>query len=240
MRLTILIFIVLIGFSFFAGFKTQEAIARRVKANQLESQKTFAEVEPDSSFPLNGLGIFIELNQTKDSVHLVFPYLDEAGELKYCFQWYDLLRVKIHPFPQEENKDTKVWLIQQISSFVQQHLKIQQEISKQEQEKRQIEHLLTLVAASQLYRDREGIYERALDQVEQIIEKGRKLEQIYTSLIREILIGKQLSEYDANRIPNSHLALDSQYQQIKEEYESLKDQSTAYTELIKKSLQSPG
>jgi len=234
MRLTILILIVLIGFSFFAGFKTQEAIARRQKANQLESQKTFVEVEPDLSFPLNGLGIFIELNQAKDSVYLVFPDLDEAGELKYRFQCYDLLRVKIHPFHQQENKDTNVWLIQQISSFVQQHLKIQQEISEQQKEKRQIEHLLTLVAASQLYRDREGIYERALDQVEQIVEKGKKLEQIYTSLIREILIGKQLSEYDANRIPNKHFAWDSQYQQIKKEYESLKDQSTAYTKLMQR------
>lgn len=234
MRLTILIFIVLIGLSFFAGFKTQETIARRRKANQLESQKTFVEVEPDSSFPWNGLGIFIELNQTKDSVHLVFPFLDETGELKYHFQWYDLLQVKIHPFHQQENKDTNVWLIQQISSFVQQQLKIQQEISEQEKEKRQIEHLLTLVAASQLYGDRKGIYERALAQVEQIVEKGKKLEQIYTSLIRELLIGRQLSEYDPNRISNKHLALDNQYQQIKEEYESLKDQSTAYTELMKR------
>jgi len=234
MRLVILILMVLIGFSVFMGFKTHETIARRLKAKKLENQETFLEVEQDLSFPLNGLGIFIELNETKDSVHIVFPFLDEAGELKYHSQWYDLLHVKIHPFHQQENKDTNVWLLQQISPFVQQHLTIEQEISEQEQEKRQLKHLLTLVANSQLYSDHKGTYERALAQVGQIIEKGRKLEQIYTSLAREILIGKELSEYNPNRIPNNHFALDSQYQQIKQEYESLKDQSTAYTELIKR------
>lgn len=234
MRFVILIFMVLIGFSVFMGFKTHETIARRLKANKLESQETFLEVEQDLSFPLNGLGIFIELNQTKDRVHIVFPFLDEAGELKYHFQWYDLLQVKIHPFNQEEKKHTNVWLIQQISPFVQQHLTIKQEISEQEAEKRQLDHLLTLVATSQLYSDHKGTYERALAQVGQIIEKGRKLEQIYTSLAREILIGKELSEYDPNRISNTHFALDSQYQQIKQEYESLKDQSTAYAQLMKR------
>lgn len=210
-----------------------EDLIRQFKLCKIERQSVFLEVEQGQKLPLNGLGIFVSVNETKRGVFIMFPFLDETGALKFCSHCFDLLYVRVHSIHQEEEQDDRNFLlIKRISPFMQEIVKLQQDRNKQKQEMKQIENLLTLVSTSDFYSGQKNLYERALSQIQQIIQKGERLENLYSSYIRELLIGKELSDYNPKDINNNHIALDIQYKQIKEEYEKEKDEANAYSELL--------
>lgn len=87
---------------------------------------------------------------------------------------------------------------------------------------------------SELYLSQQEIYERALFQVENLLDKAEELQRVYVRLIREVLIGREIAQYSPDLLPNDSLAIDNQYKKIKEEYQYMKDTATAYAELLRK------
>ncbi|NJL22573.1 MAG: hypothetical protein HC895_19970 [Leptolyngbyaceae cyanobacterium SM1_3_5] len=89
-----------------------------------------------------------------------------------------------------------------------------------------------MVATSDFYASQQHIYERALIQIENLLHKAEELQQVYVRFIREVLIGRQVAEYDPNLLPDNGMAIDQQYRRIKREYQTIKDAAIAYGELI--------
>jgi hypothetical protein len=228
---------------------------RSLKARKIKNEDVLLEINRELDYPLGGLGVFSYFSQGKDKVLVVFPKLTQDGDLEYIRSWYDLLDVIVHSLEETvhwydfldgivhsldslENKKTvqqgeNFDIMRQLTTPIQEHLQIEQDISKLQQQEEKIEQLLKLVSSSDLYSSQEELYDRALSQVQEMIDKASKLEQVYIRLIREVLIGKELSNYDPNQIVDNQMAMYSQYKKVKEEYQQLKDTATAYTELVK-------
>lgn len=202
-------------------------ITRSIKARKIENKEVLLEIDIDRK-----LAVFSHFNEQKDQVLVVSPQLTQDGDLEYIRSWHDLLNVLVHGLEEINDQYQNFDIMKQLVAPIREHLQIEQDISQLEQQEEKIEQLLNLVSSSEFYSSQEELYKRALSQVQQMIEKASKLEQVYVRLIREVLIGKELSGYDPNQILDNHMAVDSQYKKIKEEYQQLKDTATAYSELL--------
>ena len=198
---------------------------RSIKARTIKSKDVLIEVDRE-------LGIFSRFNQKQNQVLIILPRLTKNGDVEYIKVWRDLSNVIVHNLEKVNSHRGDFSVMKQLVSPVREHLQIEQDISQLQKNKKQIEHLLKLVSTSEFYYNQRELYDRALFQVQEMIDKAKKLEQAYIRLIRELLIGEQLSSYNPNQIENYHLAHYSQYQKIKEEYQQLKDTAIAYGELL--------
>lgn len=207
-------------------------IIRNFKVRKIQKETVLVEVEKEVDLPLGNFGVFSYFSQGREEVLVVFPKLNQDGDLEYIYSWYDPLNVLFHSLKDERTQDENFAIMQELVIPIQEHLQVEQDTSKLQQQEEKIEQLLNLVSTSEVYSNQQELYERALWQVQEMIEKASKLEQVYIRLIREVLIGKELSNYDPTQIVNNHIAMDSQYKKVKEEYQQLKDTATAYTELL--------
>lgn len=202
-----------------------EDIIRFVKAKKIKREDVLLETNQE-------IGIFSHFNQGQKQVLIIFPRLTKDGDVEYSSLWKNLLRVTVHNLEKAKNKSENFVLMQQLVAPVREHLQIEEDISQLQQQEEKIERLLKLVSQSDLYSHQKELYDRALSQVQEMIDKASNLERVYLRLIKEVLIEKELSSYDPNQIVDNHMAMDSQYKIIKEEYQQLKDTATAYSELL--------
>ncbi|MCG8363175.1 MAG: hypothetical protein MJA27_07570 [Pseudanabaenales cyanobacterium] len=186
-----------------------------------------------SDLPLGNLGIFYQVNE-KRRIRVIFPKLTPEGDVKYIYSWHNLQSIRI---PASGKKDIQsqanLRVIQELAFLMKEHIEfVEPEILKLKKQWQKINELLDLVGTSDFYASQKGFYERALFQVENLLDKAEELEQVYIRFIREVLIGRKVVEYDPNLLPNDSLPIDRQYKRIREEYRQAKDTATAYAELL--------
>ncbi len=114
-------------------------------------------------------------------------------------------------------------------------MQIKAEIKKLRQRYVKISNLAKLVAASDIYNERLYINETALRKIINCSKQAEQLQQSYTHLVREMLIGIKVAEEELQHLPNRETSFDFQYQQIQEAYNFMKDEVSAYYELLKDS-----
>lgn len=232
MVLTIILLITFVGAYCFVLYPNR-------KIQQIRSQQV---IEVDGAetrypnLPLGKLGIFFDVNENR-KIQVVFPKLTKEG-IEYIFSWHYLESIRI---PASEKTDTQgrvnLRVAQELALLMKEHIQfVEPEIKNLRKQWHKINELLDLVATSEFYASQQDVYERALFQVENLLDKAEELQQVYVGLIREILIGRQVAEYDPNLLLDKSFAIDHQYRKIKEEYQYMKDTATAYAELLRTSL----
>jgi hypothetical protein len=105
------------------------------------------------------------------------------------------------------------------------------------EKRNQLHRLRNLAASSEIFHSQTRLYDRAINQVQLIIDQAETLRQECLKFIRETLIERELvqSDIDTNLVD---LPLDfaSQYQLIQEKYQLWKEEVQAYFELKDSSL----
>ncbi|MFW6296228.1 MAG: hypothetical protein ACOC04_03450 [Halothece sp.] len=213
--------------------KNIKSILKKFKFEKIKSKKVILEVNKETNFSLGSLGICKEINQNKNEVLVLFPTLTDNGDLEYKTFWYHFSNINIHDITNKETSNKNFLVMQKIAGFIQEQMEIEKAIVKQKEEQEKIKKLINLASSSKIYTDQINLYERAFSELQNLIDKGEKLKEVYFELVRENLIGKELLDYDPDQILNNHSVVESQYQQIREEYENLKDTATAYAEMLK-------
>ena len=173
------------------------------------------------------------MNDT-DRVCVIFPKLTLEGDVKYIYSWHSLRSIRIPTSAKTDiQSQTNLSVIQELACLVKEHIEfVEPEILKLKTQWQKINELLALVATSDFYASQQGIYARALVQVENLLDKAEELEQVYIHFIREVLIGRKVVEFTPNFLPNDDLPIDRQYKRIREEYQHAKDTAAAYAELL--------
>jgi len=186
-----------------------------------------------SDLPLSKLGVFYEVNE-KRRIRVVFPKLTEEGDVQYIYSWHDLQSIHI-PTLEKSNAQGRVKFraAQELSPLIKEHFKLELEITNLSEQWQKIRNLLSLVTTSDFYSNQKDIYENALSQVENLLSKAEDLRDVYVRLIRESLIGSQIVGYESPLLPDATFGIDSQYNEIREEYQRMKDTATAYAELLR-------
>ncbi len=182
------------------------------------------------NLPLGNYCIPMKVKE-REKVEVVFPRLTFAGDVEYIFSWHNLDDVEI-PEVEIEQKHIKLIAANELASIIKEHLQIEQEIFSLEEQYQKVNNLADLVSTSELYSSQMELYERAVVQIEDLLNKAKQLQKIYIHLIREGLIGIQVAGYSTGKIQDNRLAFDSKYQRTREEYHYMKDVATAYHELL--------
>lgn len=184
-----------------------------------------------SNLCLNSYGLPVKFKE-RDKVQVIFPRLTSKGDVEYIFSWHNLDDVEI-PEVEIAQNDIKLRAAKELAPLIKEHLQIEQEISSLEEQYQKVNDLADLVSTSELYSSQLDIYERAIVEIGNLLEKAEQLQKIYIHLIREGLIGVQVAGYNPDNIRDNRLAFDSQYKRIKEEYQYMRDAATAYHELMR-------
>ncbi|MBW4616206.1 MAG: hypothetical protein KME21_23620 [Desmonostoc vinosum HA7617-LM4] len=221
--------ILLAGIYWFFFYPNQKI--KRIKSN-LVVEVDGADVRYPN-LPLGKLGIFVEVNENR-RIRVVFPKLTPEG-VQYIYSWHDHQSIRI---PDLEKTDVRskanIKVAQELVFLIKEHIQfVEPEILNLKKQWHKINELLELVTTSEFYVNQRGVYQRALFQVENLLDKAEELQQVYIGFIREVLIGKQVAGYDPNLLPDDGFAIDNQYKKIREEYQYMKDTATAYTELLR-------
>ena len=105
------------------------------------------------------------------------------------------------------------------------------------EKKNQLHRLRNLAASSEIFHSQTPLYDRAINQVQLIIDQAEALGQECLRFIRETLIERELvqSDIDSNLV-DCNLDFASQYQLIQEKYQLWKEEVQAYFELKDSSL----
>lgn len=196
----------------------------------------------DYRYPGLPLGNFGIPMRTKDSngfkrVEVVFPRLTETGDVEYIYSWHRLQDVQMAKPETIQVPGESMKLADGIMPIIQDHLQIDADITRLHQEYRKVNELADLVSTSNLYASQVHLYERALNQIDNLLRKAQELEQIYVHFIRETLIGLEVSRYDPAQITGDVVIFDAKYKQLKDEYLQMRDAATAYAELTSERLE---
>jgi hypothetical protein len=105
------------------------------------------------------------------------------------------------------------------------------------EKKNQLHRLRNLAASSEIFHSQTPLYDRAINQVQLIIDQAETFRQECLKFIRETLIERELvqSDIDTNLV-DCTLDFASQYQLIQEKYQLWKEEVQAYFELKDSSL----
>jgi len=184
--------------------------------------------------PLGKLGIFKNFNQYKTKVQIIFPKLLPKGEFQYIYSWHNLNSVRIpKPNHNKNNNHINLKLAQEIAWIVREHLNTELEINRLQTQWNKLHNLLELVANSEFYENQKQLYQRALSQIENLMDKAEELQNTYVRFIKELLISQQITSYEINSLSSNQNSITTQHQKIQEEYQRMKDTATAYTELLR-------
>lgn len=185
------------------------------------------------NLPLKNYGIPLKINN-QSRVQVLFPKLTTSGDLEYIYSWHELSNIEI-PQPLGKSTARKLNNLQNLALIIKQHLQIEPEVLSLKEQYGQIQKLANLVSTSDIYVGYLGTYERALLQIDKLLNKAAQLQKVYIRLIREALIGVKIAEYNPDMLEFSQVAFDSQYQRLKEEYQNMKDVVNFYSQLLKES-----
>ena len=181
MVLTIILIIIFVGAYCFVLYPNQ-------KIQQIRS-KLVVEVDGAETrypnLPLGKLGIFFDVNENR-RIRVVFPKLTTEG-IEYIYSWHNLQSIRI-PASEKINTQSRVNLkvAQELASLMKEHIQfVEPEILNLRKQWHKINELLDLVATSEFYASQQEVYERALFQIENLLDKAEELQQVYVGLIRE-------------------------------------------------------
>lgn len=183
------------------------------------------------NLPLGKLGIVSDFSD--DQVQVIFINQLEEGNFDYIYSWYEKEDIR-RPILEQKQGEEKVNLqtAQEIASVIKEQLKAKSEIEELKQHQNKVNKLISLVSKSDVYQSQQEVYQKALKELETLINKAEELEQVYARFIQELLIGREVAAYDADQIPNSHFSIHERSKKIKEDYQQMKDTVTAYNELL--------
>ncbi|MDX2212230.1 MAG: hypothetical protein SFY66_02965 [Oculatellaceae cyanobacterium bins.114] len=233
MELLLVLALVIGGVYWFVVYPEQKI--KRLK-NNVVVEVDGAEIRYPN-LPLGNLGIFFTAN-AKNRVQVVFPSLTLEGDVQYIYSWHGLPSVHLPgQVPQLKPSETQTGLnlrvAQELATLMKEHIRfVEPEISNLRKQWNKINDLLDLISTSDFYASQQETHERALFQVEQLLEKAETLQQVYIRFIREVLIGREIAGYDPDLLPDDSVAIDSQYRQIRDEYLHMKETAIAYTQLL--------
>ncbi|PZD74734.1 hypothetical protein C1752_00808 [Acaryochloris thomasi RCC1774] len=225
----LLVFLLVAGICYFTLFYPQAKVKRIKKNLVLRVKGADARY---SDLPLGDLGLFYEVKD-RSRVRVVLPRLTPDGDVQYIYSWHNLKSISIPTLSNTKAQTAgNFGALLGLAHMIDEHIRfVEPEILSLRSQWQEINELLGLVTTSDLYASQQGIYERALVQVENLLDKAEELEQVYIRFIREALISRKLGNYDPGSLPSNSLMIDTKYQKIKEEYQYMKDMATAYAEL---------
>lgn len=196
---------------------------------------------------LHPFAIITKTHPQSDRYILTIPYLEyneytQSVQLHYYSTIHSLdeyslnnnFRVK-SVIQRGKKNNYKLTTVQQLAPIINEHLQIKAEIKKLRKRYVKISNLAKLVAASDIYNERLHIYETALRKIINCSNQAEQLQQSYTRLVIEMLIGIKVAEQELKYLLDSEISFDLQYQRIQEEYNFMKDEATAYYQLLKES-----
>jgi hypothetical protein len=193
------------------------------------------------NLPMGSYGIPVRARDADGykRVQVIFPRLTEDGDMEYIYSWHDLGSIELAT-SRESDAPALFSSFSNVAPVIQEHLQIEAEIDRLLEERHKVHDLARILSTSEFYANQADIYDRALEQIENLLDKARELEHIYVRIIRETLIGLQVSRYEPDDIPGDMVSFDAQYKHLKAEYLRMKDTATAYDELMyqQSSLQS--
>ena len=209
---------------------------RRTKIKQIKSSLVVLVKGAEQKYPnlpLKNYAIPLMVRR-ENRVQVVFPRLTQNGDVEYIYSWHELKDVQAIT-PISKTNDPKLTTIKELAPIIKEHWQIEPEMSALEQQYSKINNLANLVSTSDVYSVQIDTYDRALKEVEKLLSKAEQLQKIYVRLIREALIGVQVAEYNPDGLEVSQMAFDSQYQRLKQEYQTMKDVAHAYSQLLRES-----
>lgn len=168
---------------------------------------------------------------------LVYYEYDSTVQLRYYYttHWLnDVSNVK-SVVKSGVKSNYKLTTARQLAPIIQEHLQIKDEIQELRQRDIKISNLAKLVATSDIYNERSHTYETALSKIRNCSKQAEQLQQSYTGLVKEMLIGIKVAEEELQHVPDREISFDLQYQRIQEEYNNMKDAVSAYYELLRDS-----
>ncbi len=182
--------------------------------------------------PLGRVGIFCGVNERR-KIRIVFPKLTPEGDVQYIYSWHNLYSVHVPTIEETGRDGINLKTAQELTFLIREHIQfVEPEIQNLKKQWLKISDLIDLVSTSEFYSSQQGIYERALFQVENLLNKAEELQQVYVRFIREMLIARKVAGYDPNLLPDKSVSIDKQYEGIREEFQNMKELATAYSELL--------
>ena len=181
-------------------------------------------------FLLGNYGIVVD-SRNSTEIKVVVPELTQNGELIFIDFWYYTPVISI---PKVSAKSTmELDSARELCNYVQEHLKIEQELLVFESKHNEIDNLSRLIANSEVYSHQIDTYNKALTEIKQLLNKAIQLENLYLTMIKEVLLGLKLAQYDPNSINGNQINHQIQFDRLQEEYEYMKDTARAYDELMR-------
>ena len=165
-------------------------------------------------------------------VEVIFPQLNESGNLVYTSQCYYLREISIATSDRHRNK-MEFQVAKDLSKYIKEHLQTEEEIKYLVLQYRQVRDLSKLILKSALYSNQINIYQKAIEEIEKLLDKAEELEKMYIQIIREGLIGVKIAKYNPNNIKNNQMVHQMKYKEVRDEYQYMKDTAHAYGELMR-------
>lgn len=85
-----------------------------------------------------------------------------------------------------------------------------------------------------MYSNQIDTFNKALSELDKLIDKANRLEKIYINLVKEGLIEIKIRKYNPNLLKNNSITCQTKYEQLREEYLYMKDTAKAYEDLMRK------
>lgn len=165
-------------------------------------------------------------------LEVVFPQLNESGDLVYTSQCYYFSEISI-PISYKHRHKLEFQVASDLSKYIKEHLQIEKEIKDLVLQYRQVDDLSKLILKSDMYSNQINIYEKAIEEIEKLLDKAKELEKMYIQIIREGLIGVKIANYNPNNIKNNQVIHQMKYKQVRDEYQYMRDTAHAYGELMR-------
>ncbi|NJO63203.1 MAG: hypothetical protein HC836_34780 [Richelia sp. RM2_1_2] len=125
----------------------------------------------------------------------------------------------------------------EVAELIYENILLQQEIVKINKQHDEIDKVFKLIAKSQQYVNQQEIYKNALLDLNKVLSKADKLNNVTFDYISEILINTKLKTNEisvfSNNVTDKYLSIEAQHLQLKEDYQHLKDVSSNYDSLVK-------
>lgn len=230
MELFLFILIILI----FAAIIISLIYFRQRKINKiLENKVVFVHSNrtDNNNLLLGKYGITLQ-RYNSSQVEVIFPKLNESGDLVYVSKYYYLAEISIPRSDKHKNK-IEFQMAKDLAKYIKEHLQTEKEIEDLVLQYQQVHDLKKLVLKSDMYSNQIDVYEKAIKEIKKLIAKAKELEKMYIQIVREGLIGIKIANYNPNNIKDNQIAHQMMYKRVKDEYQYMKDTAHAYGELMR-------
>lgn len=226
----LLLFVIIVGTILISLFYFRHQKVRKI----LKSKVIFIHSNRinQSNLLLGKYAIPSQILYNSSQVEVIFPQLNESGNLVYTNQCYYLAEISI-PKSHKHRHKIEFQVAEDLSKYIKEHLKTEKEIKNLVLQYRQIHDLSKLILKSDMYSNQINTYEKAIEEIKKLLNKAKELEKMYIKIIREGLIGVKIANYNPNNIKSNQMVHQIKYKQVRNEYQYMKDTAHAYGELMR-------